>query len=70
MLMCLKHNENGGGVREEQGKLMVCRGEQGEERGSMATVVVYLGFVELHGEPQLPSFEQRLLAHREGRECS
>ena len=37
---------------------MVCRREQGEERDSMATVIVYLGLVELHGEPQLPSFEQ------------
>ena len=49
---------------------MVCRGEKGEERGSMATVIVYLGLAELHGEPQLPSVEQRLLAHREGREGS
>ena len=42
----------------DKGKLMECRGDQGEERGSMATVVVYLGLAELHGEPQLPSFEQ------------
>ena len=49
---------------------MVCKGEQGEERGSMAMVIVYLGLMELYGEPQLPRFEQRLLAHREGREGS
>ena len=49
---------------------MVCGGEQGEECGSMATVIVYLGLAELYGEPQLPSFEQKLLAHRKGRECS
>ena len=49
---------------------MVCRGEQGEEHGSMAMVIVYLGLAELPGEPLLPSFEQRLLAHREGREGS
>ena len=66
-LLCLKHDENGGGVREWKGQ---GNGEQGEERGSMATVVIYLGLAELHGEPQLPSFEQRLLAHREGREGS
>ena len=49
---------------------MVSKGEQGEERGSMATVVVYLGLADLYGEPQLPGFEQRLLAHRESREGS
>ena len=49
---------------------MVSKEKQGEERDSVATVVVYLGLVELRGEPQLPSFEQRLRAHREGREGS
>ena len=49
---------------------MLCRGEQGEEHGCMAMVIVYLGLSELHGEPLLPSFEQGLLAHREGREGS
>ena len=49
---------------------MVSKRKQGEERGSTATVVIYLGLAELHGEPLLPSFKQRLLAHRESREGS
>ena len=33
------------------GKLMEGRGEQGEQHGDTAMVVIYLGLVELHGEP-------------------
>ena len=35
------------------GKVMEGRGEQGEVHGGTAMVIVYLGFVELHGEPWL-----------------
>ena len=50
------------------GELMEGRGEQGEKHGAIAMVVVYLRFVELYGEPGIPSLGQGFLVHRRGRE--